>query len=489
VKKQPFLTSFPLTVFATATRKLQASLRAQRERVIRNSISGYALLFESVLAPDFLEGIDPTKRQRSFGHIPVFWAWLAQILEANASCSKALGLIQSWYQVSGLRAPTGGTSGYCMARMKLCEGFLAHISQRITNTLEQRVRPMDKWHGHTLKAIDGSSIQLMDTEANQEAYPQPSTQKQGCGFPVMGIHGVVNLSHGGWVGFVTSDSRRHDARVAPRLLKHVEEGDLLLADRAYCSYELIARITQERKAHVLMRLHQARHRKLDWRRGKKISPIERLVTWKKPKRRTGRSELTEAQWGELPDEITLRYIKLGYENRAGEKSAMVVVTDLLDPRQYDATELADHYARRWEIEVKLRDVKTTLAMEFFAVRTPGMAHKTLKMMIIAYNLMRVLMQRAAHKADKPVHHMSFKGTLDLVTSSHESFRVFAHKPRKRRAYAKAFIALCATRILDIRPFRKEPRARKRRPKNYQLLTKPRHVFQEIPHREGHRKIA
>ena len=112
MKKQPFLTSFPLAVFATAKRKVHAALRSQRERVLRESISGYALLFESVLPADFLEGIDPTKRQRSSGHIPVFWAWLAQILEANASCSKALGLIQSWYQASGLAAPTGGTSGW-----------------------------------------------------------------------------------------------------------------------------------------------------------------------------------------------------------------------------------------------------------------------------------------------------------------------------------------------------------------------------------------
>jgi hypothetical protein len=489
VKKEPFLTSFPLSVFATATRKIQAALRSQRERVIRNSISGYALLFESVLAPGFLEAIDPTRRQRSFGHLPVFWAWLAQVLEANASCSKALGLIQSWYQASALTVPSGGTSGYCMARMKLREDFLAQIAHRITNRLGQRIRPIDKWHGLTLKAIDGSSVQLMDTKANQNLYPQPSGQKQGCGFPVMGIHGVVNLSHGGWEGFVTCDSRRHDVRVAPRLLKHVEAEDLLLADRAYCSYELIARITGERKAHVLMRLHQARHRKLDWRRGKKISPIERLVTWKKPKRCTRSSDLTDEQWDRLPDEITLRYIKLGYENRAGEKSVLIVVTDLLDPEQHEATELSELYARRWEIEVRFRDVKTTLGMEFFSVRTPDMAHKTLQMMIIAYNLMRTLMQQAAHEADEPVHHMSFKGTLDLVTSSHETFRIFAHKPRKRRAHYNALIELCATKTIDIRPFRQEPRVRKRRPKNYQLLTESRHVFQEIPHREGYRKAA
>ena len=489
MKKQPFLTSFPHAIFATAARKLQASVRAERERVRRSSISGYALLFESALPSEFLEEYDPTKRQRCFAHIPVFWAWLAQILEANASCSKALGLIQSWYQASGLTAPTGGTGGYCMARKSMREDYLDRIAHRVTTTLAQRIGALDKWHGLTLKAIDGSSVQLMDTKANQDLYPQPSSQSQGCGFPVMAIHGVVNLSHGGWEGFVTCDSRRHDAHAANRLLEYTQKGDLLLADRAYCSYELIARITAEQGAEVLMRLHQARHRKLDWRRGKKISPIERLVTWKKPKRRTGRSELTDAQWDALPDEITLRYIKLGYENRMGEKSVLVVVTSLLDPIKHEATELADLYARRWEIELKLRDVKTTLGMEFFAVRTPEIGHKTLKMMIIAYNLMRITMQQAAHEADQPVHHMSFKSTLDLVTSSHEAFRVYAHKPRMRGKRYDAFIELCSTKLLEIQPFRHEPRARKRRPKNYQLLTSHRHVFQENPHRENHGKAA
>jgi len=129
-EKQPFLTSFPLAVFATAKRRIQAALRAQRERVLRKSISGYPLLFESVLPPDFLEEIAPTRRQRSFGHIPVFCDWLAQILEANASCSKAPGLIQSWYHASGLTAPTGGTSGYCMAGVSLREDFLEQVAHQ-----------------------------------------------------------------------------------------------------------------------------------------------------------------------------------------------------------------------------------------------------------------------------------------------------------------------------------------------------------------------
>lgn len=281
----------------------------------------------------------------------------------------------------------------------------------------------------------------------------------------------------------------HDLRVAPRLLDQLEESALLLADRAYCSYEFIAKVTLERKGHVLMRLHQSRHRKLDWQAGKKISPIERIVTWKKPQRRPGRNKISDEQWEDLPDEITLRYIRIGYENRMGEKAALVVVTDLLGADRFEATELASLYARRWEIELKLRDVRTTLGMEAFAVKTPDMAHKILRMMMIAYNLIRIIMQHATQADNRKIHHMSFKGTLDLITSSHESFRALVSKPRLSRKLHLSIIALCTTKVLDIVPHRHEPRAKKRRPKNYQILTKPRHIFREDPNRESQRKIA
>jgi hypothetical protein len=488
VKKQPILTGFPRTVLATARRRLQAAIRRSRRLMVDRCLNGYALLFEPILPAGFLASIDTTRRQRFFGHIPVFWAWIAQILEANSSCSKALGLIQSWHQANGTPAPRGDTSGYCQGRIRLEEGFLARISERITLSLRRAIQPADLWHGMVLKAIDGSSVQLMDTPDNQAAYPQPVGQKPGCGFPVMGIVGLLNLSHGGWEAVETCHASKHDSRMAPLLLPHIEPGDLLLADRAFCSFEFVASLLG-RGAHVLMRLHQARHAKLDWRRGKKLSPIERLVTWNKPSSQPKASDLPPEQWAALPDRITLRYIRMGYEDRAGRKRQLVVVTDLLDSRLHDPLELSCLYARRWEIELRLRDVKTTLGMELFAVKTPSMAHKTLRMMLIAYNLTRAIMQQAAHAAGSPACAMSFKATLDLLTSSHESFRMLAGKPRALLQRRRQFIALCATKMLDPRPFRREPRALKRRHKNYQLLTRPRHVFEEVPHRERYRKPA
>ena len=237
-----------------------------------------------------------------------------------------------------------------------------------------------------------------------------------------------------------------------------------------------------------MRLHQARGNALDWRKGRKINNNERIVTWKRPQQPRGTS-LTREEWQALPETMELRLIRFHYENRAGKKAELIVVTTLLDPKPHAGEDLADLYARRWDIELKLRDLKTTLGMERFDVKSPEMAHKTLWMSVIAYNLIRSLMQKAAAEAGEPVWHISFKGVLDLVTSSHEGLRVCAGKPRMRRAAVSQLIGICATKLIDIRPFRREPRAIKRRPKPYQLLTEHRSKFIEIQHRGRYRKSA
>lgn len=485
--KQPFLTDFPLVVFATAKRRLQAAIRRTSAVITRRCLSGYAVLFEDIIPGEFLASIDPTERQRNFGHIPVFWAWLAQILEANASCQKAVGLIQSWCRASKLPVPSSDTSSYCKARCRLQLSFLQQIHQRVITHLNSRIGVRDQWNGFTLKAMDGSSVQLMDTDRNQFLYPQPSVQKPGCGFPTMGIVGLLNLGHGGWEHIETCTYTQHDTIAAATLATHLSERDLLLADRAFCSYELIARCRKQ-GAHILMRLHHARDKALDWRKGRKISPNERIVTWKRPQQPRG-SILTREQWNAMPESMELRLIRFHYENRAGKKAELIVVTTLLDAKQHAGEELADLYARRWDIELKLRDLKTTLGMERFDVKSPDMAHKTLWMSIIAYNLIRALMQKAAAEAGQPVWHISFKGVLDLVASSHESLRICAGKPRKRKAAVSQIVSICSTKLLDIRPFRREPRAVKRRPKPYQLLTEHRSKFIEIQHRGRYRKSA
>ena len=195
-QNEPFLAGFSKQLYGKTKRGLQAAMQKLRVSALRDSLSGYAQLFDDVLPAEFLAAADPTLRNRHFGHRPVFWAWVGQILEQNASCSRALGLIQAWSIKVGLRPPVGDTSAYCKARGRVKESFLQEVHARTVGHLQRRVRSCDRWHGFDLKAFDGSSTTLMDTPANQSAYPQPSSQKEGCGFPVMGMVGLLNLSHG-----------------------------------------------------------------------------------------------------------------------------------------------------------------------------------------------------------------------------------------------------------------------------------------------------
>ena len=488
VKKQLILTGFPRTIFATAKRRLQARIRRIKSEIQSHSLNGCAVMFQSFLSSHFIQSIDPTPRQRSFGHQTIFWAWLAQILQQNSSCQHALSMIQSWHSHHNLPIPSCDTSSFCRARKRLKIDFLHQIHQHLNKQLNQQTHERLEWKKLRLLAIDASSVHLLDTPANQETYPQPSTQTPGCGTPVMGICGLVNLSHGGWETCVSMPHTMSDSKAAIPIIKQLQQGDLLLGDRAFCTYEIIARSLNQ-NAHILMRLNGMRQKSLDWENGKHISPYERQVTWQKPYH-SAMAHLNQSEWEALPATLELRLIKLAFKNRAGEKSDLIVVTTLLDHEQYDGIELANLYARRWEMEVKLRDLKTTLNMETFAVKTPEMAEKTLFITMIAYNLIRALMLQACRCSEKLTPcEISFSGTVQLAINHHQRFVNLAGKPRRIKAAWNEIIELCTRNKLLIRPHRQEPRAVKRRPKAYPLLTKHRSIFQPIPHQKRYTKNA
>lgn len=468
---------------------MQERLQARRRQLIASSLGEYALQFEEFIPALLLDELSGTRRERHFGNRSTFWAWLSQVMDENASCSKAVGLVQAWCAEAGLAPPSSQTGAYCKARhrlpMSMLEGVLGHLDAM----MKRRVQAADLWQGHMLKAIDGSSLRLLDTAANQEAYPQPCAQKPGCGFPVMGILGVCNLSHGGWEAFATAPATEHDHSLAAHLLEHFNGGDLVLADRAFCSYELIARL-RERGAHCLMRLHQARERHLDWKHaGVRLGPHERLVEWRRPAGPPPGSSLSLQQWEALPGHLTLRLVRQRCAGRDGEPRDLILVTTLTAADEHSGADVAALYQQRWQIELKLRDLKTTLGMEELAVKTPAMAHKTLAMLMIGYNLIKALSQRAAHQAGRGVGDLAFKGVLDLVVAYRGNYRGHRRHEHKRAALHQSLLEIIASKLIHERPGRREPRAVKRRSKPFPLLTSPRHSFREIQHRSRYRASA
>ncbi len=161
-------------------------------------------------------------------------------------------------------------------------------------------------------------------------------------------------------------------------------------------------------------------------------------------------------------------------------------TCLLDPDVYPARDIADLYLQRWEVELFFRDIKTTMGMDILRCKTPAMVRKEILMTFIAYNGIRRLMSQAAREQKVPLRRMSFKGSVQAL----RHWEAHLNQAKNDRAQQARLLRLLVESIADYatphRPGRREPRARKRRPNNYQLLTVPRHEMKEIPHRSQYR---
>lgn len=485
-KTTPFLPGVSPKFYGRRKRRQLEAARIERDNLRSRSITDLGTLFSDVLPVERLETTNSLgsgeRRSRVFPQVIVFWAWMSQLLEFNACCNKALTLIQSWYCKAGLKVPEFDNSNYCRARVALSGEFLDAVDSMVESYAEARVEGWHYWYGHRLKAIDGTSVRLMDTPENQMEYAQPSGQKPGCGFPVMGIVGVLDLGRGSIDSYIECKQSDHDANGAWRLRNEFSQGDVVIADRAFCSYELMATLLQNGVQSV-MRLHQ--RRKVDWRRGKKIDRNSRLVTWEKPAR-PGKSGITTEEWQALPDTLTVRLVRVRSEGRDGEMRTMYIATTLTD-EEYPTEEIAMLYAERWKIEVKFRDIKTTMQLEEFRVRSPAMARKTMRMVRLVYNLIKVRQMESIRGEAVSLDELAFKDTLDVLNEFRAGFRGLLPHPRLLAKELQRIEQRIAERTLLIRPGRSEPRAVKLRPKPYQYMTAPRRKFTEIFHRSHYEK--
>jgi hypothetical protein len=338
--------------------------------------------------------------------------------------------------------------------------------------------------------VDGSSVSMPDTPQNQALYPQPSGQEEGCGFPVMKIVASFSLATGMLLEWCKSSLDVHDKILWQEMWDSYQEGDVVLGDRAFCGFADFFMLS-EKNVDCVMRLHQARKApepdKEDGKIIKKFSKNDYLVQWQKGRLCDRPDWVTEELWRRMPETITVRYIISTIDNPGFRTRKVMLATTLLDPETYPAHALADLYRRRWMAELFLRDMKTTMRMDVLRCKTPEMIHKELTVFIIAYNLIRSLIwQTASIKAMDP-YRISF-------TAAMTTFRQWAiilttiKNYKQKKKFTNLLIELLAKDIVPVRKEpKREPRAVKRRPKNYQRMTKPRHQFKEVPHRSDYKK--
>jgi len=424
-------------------------------------------------------------RQRLYALRGTFWGFLWQMLHPATSCREVVRQMQALFCGADLSTTVDeGTSAYCQARQRLPLPVLQRARQAAAEHAE-KLLPQEHplWRGWRLKVTDGSTLSLADTPANQRAYPQLASQKPGCGFPLLKIVGLFSLASGTLLGYAKGNKHSAELPLLFRLRSLLQKGDLLLADRGFCSYVVLALLEMLGVA-CLFRLHHARP--ADLRGGLRLGKKDRLVVWHKPQLKP--RYLPKTLWRRVPEELTVRVLRVKAHIPGFRTQTVTLATTLSDADAYPAEELAALYLRRWRIELWWRHLKTSMGMEVLRCKTPAMLHKELEMYLTGYNLIRCLMAEAAALHGQPLEQLSFKGGVDAVRQ-YCPLIAQARSRKKQRRLVKDLLRVLALDLVPERPGRREPRAVKRRPKPYPLLNKPRRSFREISHRSRYRKAA
>jgi hypothetical protein len=401
-------------------------------------------------------------RQRRLTPVVTTYLFLQQVLHGNT----AAGALR---HLSGLDFTE---SAYCQARARLPLTFFRRLERAVTGTCRAAAGPAPRWRRHRLFLLDGSSFSMPDTPELQETFGQSGARAPGCGFPTAHLLALFDADAGFLARAVPAPLRAHDLARAAVMHQELRAGDLLLGDRAFCSYAHLA-LLRQRRLHGLFRAHQKQiidfrpHRRHvpPARAGKEPAGVPRsrwlkrlgrrdqLVEYFKPHERP--AWMTAAEYAQLPAPLVVREVRFRVRGPGRRVGGVTLVTTRLDPRRYSAPALAKLYARRWRVETDLKHLKDTLGMDVLRCETvPGVV-KELLMFVVVYNLVRRVMREASRRQDVTADRISFVDALRWLRQA---------RPGDR---------LPELRVIPGRPGRVEPRARKRRPKEYDLLTRPR----------------
>lgn len=454
-----------------------ARAHAQQQRIRKHASNSDAYSFFNLLTgPELLDQVEsslPQHRERLFPPTETLSMFLAQALSADRSCQKAVNDNAVKRLAGGLPRCSTHTGAYCRARGRLPVEMVCTLAQYTGRWITARVPEPWRWRGRRVRLVDGTTVAMPDTPANQAVYAQPRSQKPGLGFPLCRMVGILCLGSGAVLNAAMGCYRGKggdEQSLLRSMLDTLECGDLLLGDAHYATYFLLCTL-RERGIDAVFEQHGARQRGTDFRCGQRLGQRDHLIVLHKPSIKP--DWMTQAAYEQAPDTVTVR------ELRTGGKT---LVTTLLWPKQTPKSALKSLYRSRWHVELDLRNIKTSLGMETLSCKTPNMAIKEIWVYLLAYNLIRLMMAQAALLADRLPRQLSFKHTVQLWIAWDRHANGTAHD---HELYG-LFVLIAQQQVGD-RPGRTEPRAIKRRPKPYPLLTKPREIAKADIRKFGHPK--
>ena len=400
-------------------------------------------------------------RERIYPPLTTLELFIGQALSADGACQDAVARHLSERTARGAAQCSLNSGPYCKARRRLPLSLIERLAVAVGERLERMTCTNWKWRGRSVKLLDGTTVSMPDTQTNQAAYPQSGEQQPGLGFPLAMLVALISLSTGAVLRWASGPCRGKgtgEQALFRELMPHLSAGDIILVDRYHCTYFTVAMLC-ERGVDILTRQHQ--RRVTDFRLGQRLGPRDRLVTWQRPLRPQWMDQTTYAR---MPKQLILRQT---------EVAGRVLVTTLTDARSVTPLDLDSLYRQRWQVEVDLHSIKAVMGMDILRAKSPDMIDKEIAVHLLAYNLVRAVMARAAAGAHIIARALSFKGTLQLLLAFQQHLRWAGSK--SVHIMNAHLLGAISSMSLPIRPGRVEPRAIKRRPKNHALLTVPRDV--------------
>jgi hypothetical protein len=409
-----------------------------------------------------------TWRDRLLNPVITVQLFLLQILHGNTACRHLPHLAGFYFSASA----------YCQARAKLPIRVLEHLLERLGQSAQSTVSAEGRWHGHRTFFVDGSGCSMPDTPVLQEAFGQPPEQRPGCGFPVVRLLALFHAGTGLLTQLVSAPLLTHDLAQVQHVHPALASEDVLVADRGLCSYAHIALLVQ-RGIHAVFRISSRQivdftpHRPFVMpatRRSAAIKGLPRsrwisafskddqLVEWFKP--RTCPPWLRPDTLEALPPSLVVRELRYAVTQRGFRSRQITVVTTLLDAKRYPWADVAALYWQRWEAETHLAQLKTTMKMDVLHCKTVLGVHKELLVFAILYNLVRLVILQSAKQQQVGVERISFLDALRWLGAPDTG------------------VPLEALFVNPARPNRVEPRVKKRRPKAFPVMTKPRRALRQ-----------
>lgn len=391
-----------------------------------------------------------------------------QILHGNTACTHLPHL-------AGLRFTA---AAYCYARKRIRLDVFRTLLARCVGRLQQEAFDTARWLGHRVFHLDGSSFSMPDTPELQAYFGQPGGQQSGCGFPVAHWLVQTHAATGMILNMLAAPLRTHEMSGTAKLHPELQAGDVLVADRGFCSYAHLALLLQ-RGVHGVLRAHQrtivdftpgrahvapGRDRK-QGAKGKprsrwikQLGPYDQVVAWFKPSAKP--SWMDAEQYAALPGVIEVRELRYAVHQQGFRPKKITLVTTLLDAERYPLEELAEQFRRRWEIETNFAHLKTTMKMDVLKCKTVNGVLGEMYVFAIVYNLVRQVVLEASRRQGVAVGRISFIDALRWLQA------------------AQPDEPMPGLVVNPHRPGRYEPRVRKRRPKQYSLMKKPRCQLKE-----------